>query len=117
LMIAVLIAGLIVGILHLDIAIAAIVLFPDGEPLTSWVAVLLGPGVTLLAIFVAAFRRFAGGVVLLAATAISTTAFVVSDGPAYENVTGFLWRIALPMLVLGATCIALSRPRKEARAA
>ena len=112
-----LVAGAVVGIWHLQLASASIFVFREGEPATSWLAVMLGPGFTLVGTVIAAWNRPIGGLLLIVAAAIASIALGIGDGPAYGNVLPFLIRVTVPMVAVGATCLGLaSRMKKESHA-
>jgi hypothetical protein len=109
----VLVVGTLVGIWHLWLAAGAVFVFRNGEPWWSWAAVLLGPGLTLIAVVIAMFRPGVGGVVLLVGAGLSLVALTVGDGPQYFTVMPFFVRIALPMAILGAALLALSHSNRK----
>jgi hypothetical protein len=109
----VLAVGALLGGWHLWLAAGAIFVFRNGEPWWSWAAVLLGPGLTLIAVAIAIFRPVVGGVVLLVGAGLSLAALTFGDAPQYSAVMPFLVRIALPMAVLGAALLALSRSSRK----
>ena len=104
----VLLVGALVGIWHLWLAARAIVVFSFGEPWSSWAAVLLGPGLTLIAVVVAIFNTRLAGAVLLVGACLALSALAVGDGPQYSTVVPFLIRVVLPMVALGAALLALA---------
>jgi hypothetical protein len=104
----VLIVGVLIGLWHLWLAAGSVFVFRSGEPWSSWVAVLLGPGLTLVAVVIAMFSLRVGGVVLLAGACISLAALTAGDGPQYSTVMPFSIRVALPMAVLGIALLVLS---------
>ena len=106
---AVLVVGALLGAWHLWLAVSAIFAFRNGEPWLSWVAILLGPGLTLLAVVVAIFKPRVGGVVLIAAACLSLVSLAAGDAPQYSSVMPFLVRVALPMAAVGIGLLALSR--------
>jgi hypothetical protein len=109
----VLAAGALLGAWHLWLAVGAIFVFRNGEPWWSWAAVLLGPGLTLIAVVIAIFRPIVGGVVLLVGAGLSLAALTVGDAPQYSAVMPFLIQIASPMGVVGIALLALSRSNRR----
>jgi hypothetical protein len=105
----VVIVGALLGIWHLWFAASAVFVFRNGEPWWSWVAVLFGPGLTLLAVLIAIFSVRLGGILLLVGACLSMTAFAVGDGPQYSSVEPFLLYVVLPMGALGVALLAFSR--------
>jgi hypothetical protein len=61
----------------------------------------------------AIFRPVVGGVILLVGAGLSLAALTVGDAPQFSAVMPFLIRIALPMAVLGAALLALSRSSRK----
>jgi hypothetical protein len=109
----VLVVGVLVGIWHLLFATGAVFVFRNGEPWWSWLAVLLGPGLTLVAVLIAIVRARFGGVALIAGGCLSLLALVIGDGPQYSTVLPFFLRVSLPMFGLGAALLAMSRPTRK----
>ena len=57
LLIASICIALLLGLWHLNLAMQAIFVFRNNEPLTSWAAILIGPGSTLIAALIAIFTK------------------------------------------------------------
>ena len=98
--------GILVGLWHLRLALEAIFIFRSAEPIASWLAVILGPGLTLLGVLFAAAKPKMGGAVLVVT---ATTAFAIFIGAAGapDAVPRFFQMFALPSLLLGAAFLAL----------
>ena len=99
------------GLWHLDLAMQAIFLFRNNEPLTSWAAILFGPGSTLIAATMAIFTKKGGAYWLIAGGLLSFIAFLIGERSVTDNVFPFLWKISAPMLLLGASIAFLSSKR------
>jgi hypothetical protein len=108
LLIASLCAALVLGIWHMGLAMQAIFVFRHHEPIASWVAILLGPGSTLIAAILALFAKKWGGYWLVASGCLSLVVFIVGERGISENVIPFLFTISAPMFVVGAAVIAFS---------
>lgn len=98
-----------VGVWHGYIARQAFFVFREDEPITSWLAVLLGPSSTLLASVVAVFLRKTGGVWLIASGIAAFGSFLIGEGQITEHVPPFLLQISIPMIALGAAFILVEK--------
>ena len=113
LLIASLCAALVVGVWQLALALQAIFVFRNNEPITSWAAILLGPGSSLIAAIVAIFAKKLGGYWLVVGGCLSLVVFIVGEKGISENVVPFFLMMSAPMLLVGAAIIALSSWRPE----
>jgi len=109
--------GLIIGAVHFYVASLAVFVLRAGEPWTSWVAVLLGPGATLAGVIVSILSFRMGGAALLILAALALVAFVLGENEHMGNVWPFALGITLPMAALGAAFLAASRSDRAAAAA
>jgi hypothetical protein len=98
----------VLGLWHLKIALRAIFLFSNNEPLTSWIAILFGPCLTLIIGIIMIFAKKTGAYSLIAAGLISGVAFFIGEHGVTDNLSAFLWQISAPMLLLGVATILLS---------
>lgn len=106
---AVVIAGIALAVWHSSIAMEAIFVFENNEPITSWLAVALGPLLTLIGCVVAIFRRLAGGLTVVAGDVLSAAAFLIGEGGITEYVTPYLLKFTVPMLAVGVVLMVLAR--------
>ena len=113
LLIASLCVALVVGVWHLDLALRAIFVFRNNEPITSWAAVLLGPGSSLIAALLAIFAKKLGGYWLVVGGCLSLVVFIVGERGISENLVPFLLMIFVPMLLVGTAIIASSGVRSD----
>jgi len=107
----VLLVGVGIGAYHLFFASLAIFVFRDSEPWTSWAAVLLGPGATLIGVVVSFFSPRIGGVGLLTSATLALLSFMLGEAGDVEHVRAFALGVTLPMAALGAATLAISRRR------
>jgi len=98
-----------VGVIHLRMALRAVFVFREGEPIWSWVIILAGPGSTLFAALLGWFRPQIGGIWLLAGSVISLLALTFLEGGVTANVVQLVWRIAGPMAAIGLAFLLLNR--------
>jgi hypothetical protein len=110
-------AGLVIGAIHLYVALLAVFVFREGEPWTSWASVLLGPGATLAGVIMSILSSRIGGPALLILAALAFVAFVLGEKEHMGNVWPFALGITLPMAALGAAFLAVSRSGRTAAAA
>jgi uncharacterized integral membrane protein len=99
------------GVWHFNLALQAILVFRTGEPISSWIAVLTGPACTLPAALLAVFTKRAGGYWLITSGILSFLVFAVGEQGATENLFPFISRISVPMTLIGAILIYLSKMR------
>lgn len=90
-------AGSVVGVLHIWMAISAIVVFRHDEPISSWVTMLAGPCSTLLATWGGGFRPRLGAIWLIGGAVVSFLFFL----PGGKHLFPFFLTIFVPMMVLG----------------
>lgn len=105
--------GILLGLWHAELAMQAVFVFRQEEPLTSWLSIALGPATTLIASVIAIFFRKTGGIWLVASGAASFVVFVIGEDGLSEHVGGFLLRISLPMIAVGAGFLLASRFTKR----
>ena len=103
------IIALALGVWHAQIAIRAIFVFKENEPLTSWLAIALGPATTLLASLVSIFFRRVGGMWLMVSGIVAFTIFAIGEAGFSQYIVAFLVRISLPMIFVGAAFLGASR--------
>jgi hypothetical protein len=101
--------GIVLGLWHGQLAMQALFVFRQGEPLTSWFAIALGPGTTLMASVVAIFFRKMGGTWLIASGIASFIIFFAGEGGPSEHVGSFFLQISLPMILVGAGFLLLAK--------
>jgi hypothetical protein len=106
---AVVVAGIALAVWHASVAMEAIFVFRNNEPITSWLALALGPALTLAGCVLAVFRRLAGGLTVVAGGVLSAVAFLIGEGGITEYVTPYLLKFTVPMLVIGVGLIGLAR--------
>src|ERR1700693_4466115 len=83
-------AAIGLGVGHLNLALQAIFVFRSGEPLTSWIAVLVGPASTLPAAVLALLSTRLGGYWLIGGAALSFLVFAIGERGVTENLFPFL---------------------------
>jgi hypothetical protein len=93
--------AVVLGLWHGQLAMQAIFVFREGEPIASWLAIFLGPATTLIASVLAIFMRKPGGIWLIAGGLVSFLVFLIGEGTFNEYVMPFLFRISLPMIGVG----------------
>jgi hypothetical protein len=102
---------MIVGVWHGKLAMQALFVFRENEPVTSWLAIVLGPATTLVATVLTIFMRKTGGIWLIGSGIAAVFAFIAGEGKMTEHVTPFFMQISLPMLVVGVALLLLSNVR------
>lgn len=105
--------GILLGLWHAQLAMQAVFVFKQDEPLTSWLSIALGPASTLIASVIAIFFKRTGGIWLIASGLVSSVVFVIGEHGLSEHVGGFLLQIALPMIAVGAGFLLASRFAKR----
>ena len=103
------VAGLLLAAWHLAIARQALFVFREDEPVTSWLALLLGPALTVLGCLLAFFRPIAAGVVVVMGGLVSAAAFIIGDGGLTEHTTAYVLQFTAPMLAVGIALVLLAR--------
>ena len=102
------------GFWHWYFAGTALFAFREGEPPASWVAVLLGPALTLPLVLLSVWNGRAAGWGLVFASLISGIATAIAGG--LEEPMGLLFGLATltsgPMLVVGLACLTISSMRR-----
>ncbi len=101
--------GMFLGLWHLRLAASALFVFREGEPWTSWVAIIAGPGATLALVVVSIAYIRASAFALCAFSVVGLIALAIERGPDYDITIWYFARITLPMAVLGAALLAVSR--------
>ena len=101
--------GLAIGAWHLWFAAQAIFVFRNGEPISSWLTIVLGPGSTLIATIVAFWNDRVGGIWLICGGLISLVVFAATGAGNYEDIIPFVSQISAPMALLGASILFLSK--------
>jgi hypothetical protein len=104
-------AGIAVAAWQTSVAMEAIFVFRNNEPVTSWLAVGLGPLLTLLGCILALFHRLAGGITVIAGGLLSAIAFLIGEGGVTEYLPPYLLKFTAPILIVGAVLLLLSRWR------
>ncbi len=100
------------GIWHWKLGNAGIFVFRNGEPLSSWVAVISGVLSTLPLVVLSIWSPRWGGWGLLVGAVVSGCAVVSSDWPNWqEHLPGLVTRTAGPASVLGLGLIGAGRLR------
>lgn len=93
--------GVGLGLWHGQLAMQAVFVFREGEPLASWLAIGLGPATTLIASVLAIFLRRVGGTWLIASGIASFLMFLIGERGLTEHVAPFLLQISVPMVAIG----------------
>jgi hypothetical protein len=99
----------VLGLWHLQLAMQAIFVLRQGEPITPWLAILLGPAATLLLGITAIFLRKVGGIALIACGIASLAFLTLDPGSSWEDIPAFLLQISLPMIAVGIAYLFLSK--------
>ena len=101
------VVGSAIGLWHLSLAFGAVFVFREGEPLSSWLFIISGPGATLVCVLVGAWRPLIGGIMLVGLAVAS--AIVLAIGVPIDVLLPAAEMIMLPMFLLGAAFIFLAR--------
>jgi len=104
-------AAIALGVWHLNLALQAIFVFRTGEPLTSWIAILVGPASTLPAALLALVSNRSGGYWLIGGAVLSFVVLAIGERHLTENLFPFLVRISMPMILAGACVLYLPKIR------
>jgi hypothetical protein len=114
--------GIILGVWHYQIAMRALWVFRNNEPLSSWVTVFAGPVSTLPATLLAVFRRRWGAVWLLGGALASLGGVVANEFAKGESLAEvataavrFAVPISIPMILLGFGLVWLDRSLGQAK--
>ena len=102
---AVIMVGLVLGIWHFRLALTSIFLFKAGEPVSSWLAMVTGPCLTLPAILLAIFKERIGGFLLIVGGLVSLIAMTIGEHLILENIVPFFYMISAPMVILGGALL------------
>ena len=94
------ILGATMGIVHLFWAASSMFVFKVEEPLTSWIALIAGPLLTLSAFIISIFKHEIGGTLLIAGGITSLIAAIMGY---WLNVVliYYVLLVNIPMLILG----------------
>jgi len=106
------IMGLFIGGVHLKLALKALFIFRNNEPISMWVSVIAGPLSTLPSVIIAFFWPKVGGLWLICGAILSLIAITINLG-ANRDSPSIIWyflRYSAPMLALGL--VALLQIRK-----
>ncbi len=108
---ALLLVGVLVGILHLWLAIKAMFVFRNQEPLSMWIFVLTGPLSTLPAIVTAFIWPRIGGSWLICGSVVSSVAALtnVELNKGLQEIIWYFTSYSAPMVVLGIALLSLER--------
>ena len=101
--------GVAIGLWHLWFAAQATFVFRNGEQISSWLTILLGPGSTLMAIIVTFFSRRVGGYWLICSGLTSLAIFATTITGDSENLIHFTLQISAPMVLLGVAILFLTK--------
>lgn len=93
--------GVALGLWHGQLAMQAIFVFRENEPLASWLAIGLGPATTLIASVLGIFFPRVGGTWLIASGIASFLIFLAGERGLSESVAPFLLQISVPMVAVG----------------
>jgi hypothetical protein len=110
-LLAAVVAGIAVAVWQTSVAMEAIFVFRNNEPATSWLAVGLGPLLTLLGCILALFHRLAGSITVIAGGLLSAIAFLIGERGVTEYLPAYLLKFTVPILIVGAVLFLLSRWR------
>lgn len=111
---ALLLAGIGIGLWHLKLGARAGFVARNDEPLSFWIALLTGPFSTLPASITSFFRPVIGGTWLCCGALICYVAAMTALGPK-GNLDDSLWtfiRYSAPMLALGVAAFIMARLSK-----
>src|SRR5205085_905376 len=92
----------------------SIFLFKNGEPITSWMAIISGPLSTLPADFLSAFKPKLGGYWLIAGSLVSCASVALGSfgNPDWrKDVLGAFCFFTAPMLLLGTGTLLVARSK------
>jgi hypothetical protein len=105
------VATLFLGLWHLREAVAAIMVFRQGEPLTSWFTIVIGPLSTLPAALTSFVRMKAAGWWLVIGATLSCLSFVylAFKEAQVEALPSFLIMMPGPMLLAGTLMLVTVR--------
>jgi hypothetical protein len=105
------------GLWHWYLAASAIFVFREGEPIASWIAILIGPALTLPLAILSLWNGRAAAWGLVSAAVVSGLATAMVGG--MEEPAGLLFGLATltsgPILVTGLACLVIARMRPPVR--
>jgi hypothetical protein len=101
--------GLFIGAWHLLFAVDATFVFLDTEPWTSWVAIALGPCVTLPLVILSLFHTRTGAIALIVAAIAALGAFILANHQHFDALRAFVLRVTLPVVVVGVVLLVVTR--------
>lgn len=98
-----LIAGIVIGSLHLKLATKALFVFRADEPTSMWLFVICGPLSTLPAVIISFFWPLIGSMWLICGSVLSFIAAWVNLGEnkGFDELLWYFVRYSGPMLLLG----------------
>lgn len=110
-----LVMGIVVGVLHLRIALRGWFVARNTEPASFWVFLFTGPVSTLPASITAFFKPKIGGLWLICGALVSYVFAMAALGAKgdFSRAIWFLTRCSGPMLALGLAFLFLSRYEKD----
>jgi uncharacterized membrane protein HdeD (DUF308 family) len=108
---ALFLVAVVVGLLHHQEGVAAIFVFKNNEPISSWIFIFTGPLSTLPATIVAYFNKKIGGWWLILGGLISLVFFFLLTEDR-TNMT-FVMTNVLPMFLLGCGFLKMSAYKTE----
>jgi hypothetical protein len=101
------------GLWHCYFAASALFVFRQNEPIASWIAVLVGPTLTLPLVVMSLWNRRAAGLGFVVASIVSGLATAMAGG--IQEPAGLLFGLATltsgPMLITGLACLAIESMR------
>ena len=112
---AVVAIALMLGAYHLRLAMRALFVFREGEPLASWIAVLTGAASTMPAAILSIFKKKAAGMWLMATAVVSAVATVLSEPSDTRGIVAVVGVVTLPMIVLGLMLVIIAGARESTR--
>jgi len=108
-----LIVGIPVGLFHWYLASQAVFVFRQGEPVSSWVAILSGPTITLPLVVIGLWFPKWAGIFLIIGSIL--TGYATSIGTSSEDVRDLVLGVAKivsgPMAILGIWLLIGARQR------
>lgn len=108
-----LLVGVLVGILHLWLAIKAMFVFRNQEPIPMWIFVVTGPLSTLPAIVTAFFWPRIGGSWLICGSVVSFLAALTNMevNKGLQDIIWYFTSYSAPMVVLGIALLLLENKK------
>ena len=108
-----LVVGIPFGLFHWYLAAQAIFVFQQGEPLSSWVAMLSGPTITLPLVVLGLWFPKWAGIFLIIGSIFSgyATSIGTSSEDMHGLIVGVIKKIAAPMAILGVGLLVVAKRR------